>query len=123
MLTNWADITGWESSILQMNIEKALRNNIKKYNGGKRNEKTMQKNAEKIESALLNFKMDIAMGDGTDDVSLGMDMNMETTTEPEASHGKGTVSISMSGMDFSVETEMYSVQEDGEYVTYTLISV
>lgn len=81
----------------------------------------MQKNAEKIESALLNFKMDIAMGDGTDDVSLGMDMNMETTTEPEASHGKGTVSISMSGMDFSVETEMYSVQEDGEYVTYTLM--
>ena len=81
----------------------------------------MQKNAEKIESALLTFKMDIAMGDGTDDVSLGMDRNMETTTEPEASHGKGTVSISMSGMDFSVETEMYSVQEDGEYVTYTLM--
>lgn len=81
----------------------------------------MQKNAEKTESALLNFKMDIAMGDGTDYVSLGMDMNMETTTEPEASHGKGTVSISMSGMDFSVETEMYSVQEDGEYVTYTLM--
>ena len=81
----------------------------------------MQKNAEKTESALLNFKMDIAMGDGTDDVSLGMDMNMETTTEPEASHGKGTVSISMSGMDFSVEMEMYSVQEDGEYVTYTLM--
>lgn len=81
----------------------------------------MQKNAEKTESALLNFKMDIAMGDGTNDVSLGMDMNMETTTEPEASHGKGTVSISMSGMDFSVETEMYSVQEDGEYVTYTLM--
>ena len=81
----------------------------------------MQKNAEKTESALLNFKMDIAMGDGTDDVSLGMDMNMEITTEPEASHGKGTVSISMSGMDFSVEMEMYSVQEDGEYVTYTLM--
>ena len=81
----------------------------------------MQKNAEKTESALLNFKMDIAMGDGTNDVSLGMDMNMETTTEPEASHGKGTVSISMSGMDFSVEMEMYSVQEDGEYVTYTLM--
>lgn len=81
----------------------------------------MQKNAEKTESALLNFKMDIAMGDGTDDVSLGMDMNMETTTEPEVSHGKGTVSISMSGMDFSVEMEMYSVQEDGEYVTYTLM--
>ena len=59
----------------------------------------MQKNAEKTESALLNFKMEMAMGDGTTDVSLGMDMNMETTTEPEASHGKGTVSINMGGMD------------------------
>lgn len=81
----------------------------------------MQKNAEKTESALLNFKMDVAMGDGTNDIGLGMDINMETTTEPEASHGKGTVSINMSGMDFSVETEMYSVKEGEEYVTYTLM--
>lgn len=81
----------------------------------------MQKNAEKTESSLLNFKMEMAMGDGTTDISLGMDMNMETTTEPEAAHGKGTVSINMGGIDFSVETETYSVQEDDEYVTYTLI--
>lgn len=81
----------------------------------------MQKNAEKTESALLNFKMEMDMGDGTTDVSLGMDMNMETTAEPEASHGKGTVSINMGGMDFSVEAETYSVQENDEYVTYTLI--
>ena len=81
----------------------------------------MQKNAEKTESALLNFKMDVAMGDGTNDIGLGMDINMETTTEPEASHGKGTVSINMSGMDFSAETEMYSVKEGEEYVTYTLM--
>ena len=81
----------------------------------------MQKNAEKTESSLLSFKMEMAMGDGTTDISLGMDMNMETTTEPEAAHGKGTVSINMGGIDFSVETETYSVQEDDEYVTYTLI--
>ena len=81
----------------------------------------MQKNAEKTESSLLSFKMEMAMGDGTTDISLGMDMNMETTTEPEAAHGKGTVSINMGGIDFSAETETYSVQEDDEYVTYTLI--
>ena len=65
----------------------------------------MQKNAEKTESSLLSFKMEMAMGDGTTDISLGMDMNMETTTEPEAAHGKGTVSINMGGIDFSAETE------------------
>ena len=46
----------------------------------------MQKNAEKTESALLNFKMEMAMGEGTPDVILGMYMNMDTTTEPESSH-------------------------------------
>ena len=81
----------------------------------------MQKNAEKTESALLNFKMEMSMGDAATDISLGMDMDMETTAEPEAAHAKGTVSVNLSGMDFGVETETYSVQEDGGYVTYTLM--
>ena len=43
-VTNWADITGWVSSILQMNIEKSFRIDINKYNGGKRYEKTKKIN-------------------------------------------------------------------------------
>lgn len=81
----------------------------------------VKKNAEKTESVLLNYKMEMAMGDGTNDISFVMDMNMETVTEPEAAHGKGTVSMNISGMDFSVETETYAVQEDDRYVTYTLV--
>ena len=88
---NWEAVTGWESSILRMNIEKAVQD---KYPGIKWREKDMknqkrlvalgltaamaaglisgcatkatpenllrdmQKNAEKTESALLNFKME-----------------------------------------------------------------
>lgn len=81
----------------------------------------MEKNSEKVESTLMNFKMNMAMSDGSSDVSFGIDMDMESTADPEASHGKGTVSISMSGMNFDVETEMYSVIEDDEYVVYTLM--
>lgn len=81
----------------------------------------MQKNAEEKESVLMNFKIEMAFTDGSADVSLGVDMNMETVAEPESVHGKGTVSLNMDGVDFDVETEMYSVKEEDEYVTYSLM--
>ena len=81
----------------------------------------MEKNSDEVESTLMNFKMNMAMSDDSDDVNFGMDMDLEATTEPEASHGKGTVSMNMMGMNFDVPTEMYSVIEDDEYVTYTLM--
>lgn len=81
----------------------------------------MEKNAEKTESALLNFTMRVVMSDESEEAGFSMDMDMESTTEPEASHGKGTVSLDMSGMSFEVEAEMYSVEEDDQYVTYTMM--
>ena len=81
----------------------------------------MEKNSDEVESTLMNFKMNMAMSDDSGDVNFGMDMDLEATTEPEASHGKGTVSMNMMGMNFDVPTEMYSVIEDDEYVTYTLM--
>ena len=81
----------------------------------------MEKNAEKTESALLNFTMSVVMSDESEETGFSMDMDMESTTEPEASHGKGTVSLDMSGMSFEVEAEMYSVEEDDQYVTYTMM--
>ena len=53
----------------------------------------MEKNAEKTESALLNFTMSVVMSDESEEAGFSMDMDMESTTEPEASHGKGTVSL------------------------------
>lgn len=76
---------------------------------------------EEKESVLMNFKIEMAFTDGSADVSLGVDMNMETVAEPESVHGKGTVSLNMDGVDFDVETEMYSVKEEDEYVTYSLM--
>ena len=81
----------------------------------------MEKNAEKTKSAVLNFSMCMDMSGESGDISMGMNMDMETTTEPEAAHGTGTVSMGLSGMNFDIDTEIYSVIEDGEYVTYTLM--
>lgn len=81
----------------------------------------MEKNSEEVGSTLMNFKMDLAMSYDSNDVNFGMDMDLEATAEPEASHGKGTVSMEMMGMDFDIPAEMYSVIEDDEYVTYTMM--
>lgn len=80
----------------------------------------MTDNAEKIESTLMNMKFNIEMSAGTDSVLISMDMDMESTVDPEASHGKGTIDFEMSGTSFGTEMEMYTVKEDDQYVTYTM---
>lgn len=81
----------------------------------------MEKNAEKTKSAMMNMKMSMEMSSDSGDISMEIDMDMESTASPEASHAIGKVSAGMSGMNFDVELETYSVTEGEEYATYTLM--
>lgn len=81
----------------------------------------MEKRAEKAESCLMNMKMSMAMTQDSQEVGFAMDMDIESTADPEASHIKGTVSMKVLGMDFNVPIEMYAVTENEENVTYTLL--
>ena len=81
----------------------------------------MKKNSESVESALINLKMSADMSDSTYDVSLDIDMDMEAVTDPEAAHAKGSIGVSMTGMDLSSEMESYSVLEGDEYVVYSML--
>ena len=81
----------------------------------------MTDKAEKVESTVMNVKFNIKLSSGSEELSMGMDMDMEATTEPEASHGKGEVSFDIAGSSMSTEMEMYSVKEDDQYVTYTMM--
>lgn len=81
----------------------------------------MEKNAEETKSAMVNVKMNMGMTADSEEISMGIDMDMESTTEPEASYAIGSVSVGMAGMNFDVELETYSVVEGEEYVTYTLM--
>ena len=82
----------------------------------------MTDRAEEIESALMNVKFEMGLSSGTESISFGMDMDMESTTEPEASHGKGEVNFDIVGNSMSTEMEMYSVKEEDQYVTYTMMN-
>ena len=81
----------------------------------------MTSKAEKVESAVMNVKFNVNLGSSAGALAMGMDLDMESTTDPEASHGKGEVSLDVGGSAMSTEMEMYSVQEADEYVTYTLM--
>ena len=82
----------------------------------------MTEKAEEVGSAEMNVKFNIKLSSGSEELSMGMDMDMESTTEPEASHGKGEVNFDIVGNSMSTEMEMYSVKEEDQYVTYTMMN-
>lgn len=81
----------------------------------------MKERAEKVESTVMNVKFNINMSSGGEELAVGMDMDMEATAEPEAAHGKGEISFDIAGSSMSTEMEIYSVKEDDQYMTYTMM--
>lgn len=74
-----------------------------------------------MESVLMDIKFEMDMSDGEQTVSFGLDMDMETTVDPEASHAKGEFNFDLAGFTIGTEMELYSVKEDDQYVTYTMV--
>ena len=82
----------------------------------------------KVESIQneISFKMDINMSmeaEGASfDMGMSMDMDVQTvsSTNPVAAYSKAVMSMDYLGESETQTTETYLVEEDGEYVTYTL---
>ena len=82
----------------------------------------------KVESIQneISFKMDINMSmeaEGASfDMGMSMDMDVQTvsSTNPVAAYSKAVMSMDYMGESETQTTETYLVEEDGEYVTYTL---
>lgn len=83
----------------------------------------------KVESIQneISFKMDINMSmeaEGASfDMGMSMDMDVQTvsSTNPVAAYSKAVMSMDYMGESETQTTETYLVEEDGEYVTYTLV--
>lgn len=81
----------------------------------------MSKNTESIESMLCNLKLAMELSAGTDSMGISLDMDLEATMNPETSHGKGRIDMNMSGTNIGTDIEMYTLLEDEQYVTYSMI--
>lgn len=74
----------------------------------------MADNAEGTESVLMNLKVGMDM----DGMEMSIDMDMESTVNPEAAYGKGVMGAGLGSFSYNSEMEMYTLMEDDEYVTY-----
>lgn len=81
----------------------------------------MTERMEETDSALCTMVMSMEATDGTDTIGLTMDLDMETTSDPDAAHGKGRIDMDVSGTNIGTEMEIYSVEENDQYVTYTMV--
>lgn len=106
-----------------------------KDNGGSKADLTAREVADKMIEAMskvesiqndVTFKMDINMAISADgeslDMGMAMDMDMQTisSTNPIAAYSKAVMVMDYMGESETQTTETYLVEEDGEYVTYTL---
>lgn len=82
----------------------------------------MAKNASSVKSVSGSMNMDMGMGTALGDVSIGMNMDMESTKKPEAMHMKGNVAINYLGTDMNMDMEMYEMAEGETYAAYTCIN-
>lgn len=70
------------------------------------------------ESVLCNVKLSVKMNDGTEEMDISCDMDVEMTDAPEAAHYTGYVEMKIAGEGTGMEVEKYTVQED-KTVCYT----
>lgn len=82
----------------------------------------MADRVDDIESVLMNIQFEMELSGGAEAMAIGFDIDMESTMDPEKSYAKGVISIGMSGTSFDTELEMYSVEEEDQYVTYTKVA-
>lgn len=78
----------------------------------------MNKNLKKVESVSGNMKMTASMGDDTESAGMSMDVNVESTRKPAATHMEGEITIKYNGADINTPIEAYALVEDDEVATY-----
>ena len=85
---------------------------------------------EDVVSVSGTMGLDVAMkvsgqADSMDvdmDINMNMDVDMQVTTEPKASHLKGTLTVDITGFNTSLDVENYTMESDGKVVGYTAIT-
>lgn len=79
----------------------------------------MAKNSASMESLSGNMAVDMEMETAIGDVSMNVDMDIESTMKPEASHMLGSIGMKYVGTDTHMEMEIYELEEDGICYAYT----
>lgn len=80
------------------------------------------KNLAKVESASGDMTISSTVSLNGETVGTGMELSLEITADPRATHMSGPVTMMMSGEEYQVDVEFYAVEKDGEIATYSGMS-
>ena len=80
------------------------------------------KNLAKVESVSGDMNMSFSVSLNGETVGTGMELSLEATADPQATHMSGPVTMQMSGEEYQADVELYAVEEDGELATYSGMS-
>ncbi len=78
----------------------------------------MQENAKDMKAVEATLKMGMSMSDGSSKMEMGIDIDMESTMDPQELHMDGEIKINISGLDMGTDIEVYQVKEDSEDIMY-----
>ncbi|MCB6201809.1 DUF6612 family protein [Extibacter muris] len=79
----------------------------------------VNKNLKEVKSVSANMNVTAEMEAESQTAGISMDMDVESTKKPAATHMKGSLSFKVSGSDRSTDVEVYAVEEDDELAAYT----
>lgn len=80
------------------------------------------KNLAKVESVSGDMNMSFSVSLNGETVGTGMELSLEATADPRATHMSGPVAMQMSGEEYQADVELYAVEMDGELATYSGMS-
>ena len=81
--------------------------------------KNITKNLKLIKSVSNSMNMNVELEDVFDTTRITMDMLMENTVDPQAGHASGAAHVKMNETEVGSDIEIYQVNEDGAFVTYS----
>lgn len=82
----------------------------------------VDRNMRNVNSASSSLEIEVELEDVLDHTRIRMDMDMENTVIPRAGHAKGMAEVKLNDDQVSSEMEIYQVEENGKYVTYSSLS-
>ena len=79
----------------------------------------VDRNMREVNSASSSLEIEVELEDVLDHTRIRMDMDMENTVSPRAGHAKGTAEVKLNENLVSSNMEIYQVEEEDKYVTYS----
>lgn len=79
----------------------------------------MEKESEAVKSMKSNLFLEAETAEAEQVSGVKLDLDIETERKSETVHANGKITVNVQGGDYSLDTEIYQMEEQDENVSYT----